>query len=296
MSTLTKVFVVVLVICSIAFTTMTVSTVAQQANWHDSAIKYENNARIADTTLRQMIAASSAELAAARDTIRGHSERIGELEGDLQKMGGDLGQVKADLAKAESEKSSAEAMNRGLLASMQMAEAGRQEYRKQRDEIEKSNIELQQRNIDLSGRVNELTAKATVLMEQKRHYEQQLNTLKTENQQISRDTQRPSIAGRLEPPSGAAMPNVKALTPVSASAIRGKVTDVSGDLVTISVGSANEVQKDSLFVIHRSGDYVADLKITNVEPNRAAGKITKKASTPQVGDQVTDVLSMNSTK
>ncbi|MBI1826540.1 MAG: hypothetical protein HY287_00765 [Planctomycetes bacterium] len=295
MSTLTKVFVVVLVVCSIAFTTMTISTVAQTANWHDTAIKYEQNARVADTTLRQMIAASAAEDAAVRDANKGLSERIGQLEADLQKLGTESAQMKADLAKADSEKSSSEAMNRGLLASLQMAEASRQEYRKQRDDIEKGNIELQQRNIDLSGRVNELTAKVSVLMEQKRQYEQQLNILKTENERVATETQRPSVAGGMENPNGV-MPNIKALTPVSATPIRGKVMEVTGDSVSLSVGSSDGVQKDMVFVVHRNGDYVADVKIVSVEPNRSAGKVIKKASGPQPSDQITDALSLSSTK
>jgi len=296
LSTLTKVFVVVLVVCSILFTTMTISTVAQTANWRDTAQKYEQSARVADTTLRQMIAASAAEDAAVRDANKGLSERIGQLEAEMQKIGADAAQMKADLAKADSEKSSTEAMNRSLLTSLQMAENSRQEYRKQRDDIEKGNIELQQRNIDLSGRVNELTAKVAVLMEQKRTYEQQLNILKTENERFATDTQRPSVARNMENPGGAAMPNVRALTPVAATPIRGRVLDVNGDSVSISVGSADSVAKDMIFVVHRNGEYVADVKIVSVEPNRAAGRITKKTSDPQPGDQITDALSLTSTR
>jgi hypothetical protein len=100
----------------------------------------------------------------------------------------------------------------------------------------------------------------------------------------------------MENPSGVAMPNIKALTPVSPTPIRGKVLDVTGDSVSISVGSADSVAKDMVFVVHRNGEYVADVKIVNVEPNRAAGRITKKTSVPQPGDQITDALSLSSTR
>ena len=46
LSTLTKVFIVLLVVFSIAFTTMTVSIVAQTANWRDLANTYEQHAAI----------------------------------------------------------------------------------------------------------------------------------------------------------------------------------------------------------------------------------------------------------
>ncbi len=296
MSTLTKVFIVVLVVFSIAFTTMTVSIVAQSTDWRDTALKYEEHARVADTNLRNQIAASAAELATARDSIKSHLDKIGELETQLKGNGTELAKLRSDLAKAESEKSSSEAMNRGLLAQLTIADAGRGEYRKQRDEIEKRNIELERRNIDLNDRVNEQTARIAVLFEQKRQYEQQLNILKTENEKLAREAHRPAGAAVLEEPSGAAMSNVTALSPISATPIRGKVLDVSGNIITISVGTADGVNKDMIFVIHRGDQYVGDLKINSVTPNQAAGRIVRSASTPAPGDQVTDESAMRAAR
>ena len=79
MSTLTKVFIVVLCVFSIAFTTMTVSIVAKWADWKELANDYQQHAVVADTNLRHMIAANAAELATANDTIKGHLEQIGEI-------------------------------------------------------------------------------------------------------------------------------------------------------------------------------------------------------------------------
>ena len=296
MSTLTKVFIVVLVVFSIAFTTMTVSIVAQSTDWRDTALKYNEHARVADTNLRNQIAASTAELTTARDSIKGHLERIGELEGQLKTNGAELAKLRSDIAKAESEKSSSEAMNRGLLAQLQIADAGRAEYRKQRDEIEKRNIELERRNIDLNDRVNEQTARIAVLFEQKRQYEQQINILRTENEKLARDAGRPAGASALEAPSGTAMSNVTALSPISATPIRGKVLDVSGNIITISVGTADGVKKDMVFVIHRGDQYVGDMKINTVSPNQAAGRIVRSTSAPAQGDQVTDESAMRASR
>ncbi len=288
MSTLTKVFIVVLVVFSIAFTTMTVSIVAQSTDWRDTAQKYEEHARVADTNLRNEIAASAATEATLRDSIKSHLEKIGELEGQLKTNGAEMAKLRSDLAKAESEKSSSEAMNRGLLAQLQIADAGRAEYRKQRDEIEKRNIELERRNIDLNDRVNEQTARIAVLAEQKRQYEQQLNILKAENEKLARAAGRPAGAATLEAPLGMAMPNVKPLSPISPTPIRGKVSDVSGNLITISVGSADGVKEGMVFLIQRGDQYVGDLKISTVSPNQAAGRLVRTTSPPIPGDQVTD--------
>ena len=284
MSTLTKVFIVVLVVFSIAFTTMTVSIVAQSTDWRDTALKYEEHARVADTNLRNQIAASAAELATARDSIKSHLDKIGELETQLKGSGTELAKLRSDLAKADSEKSSSEAMSRGLLAQLQIADAGRAEYRKQRDEIEKRNIELERRNIDLNDRVNEQTSRIAVLFEQKRQYEQQLNILKTENEKLARDAGRPAGAAVLEAP--VAMSNVTAMSPVAPTAILGKVLDVSGNIVTISVGSADGVEKGMTFMIYRGNQYVGDLEINAATPNKAAGKMVRQTVAPLPGDDV----------
>jgi len=286
---MTKVFIVVLVVFSIAFTTMTVSIVARSADWKDLADKYQEHAKVADTNLRNEIAASAATEATLRDSIKGHLEKIGEVEGQLKAHGAETAKLRSDLARAESEKSSSEAMNRGLLAQLQIADSGRAEYRKQRDDIEKRNIELERRNIDLNDRVNEQTSRIAVLVEQKRQYEQQLNILKTENDKFARELGRSSGASAMETPAGAAMPNVTPLTPVSPSAVRGKILDVSGNIVTISVGSSDGVKKDMVFKLQRGDQYVGDLKISVVNPNQSAGRMVLTKLAPVAGDQASDV-------
>ena len=288
MSTLTKVFIVVLVVFSIGFTTMTISIVAQSTDWRDTAQKYEEHAKVADTNLRNEIAASAATEATLRDSIKSHLEKIGEVEGQFKTNGAEMAKLRSDIAKAESEKSSSDAMSRGLLAQLQIADAGRAEYRKQRDEIEKRNIELERRNIDLNDRVNEQTARIAVLFEQKRQYEQQLSILKTENEKLARSAGRPAGASVLEAPSGVAMSNVTPLTPISPTPVRGKILEVSGNLVTISVGSADGVKEGMVFMITRGDQYVGDLKISTVNPNQSAGRMVRTTLAPAQGDQVKD--------
>lgn len=288
MSMLTKIFVVLLVVFSICFTSMTISNVAQTANWRETAEKYKEHARVADTNLRHAHAAHAALMANARDEIRAHLDKISGLESDLQASRNEVAEVKAQITKIESEKSGAEAINRGLLAQLQIAEAGRAEYKKQRNELEQRNIELERRNIDLNDRVNELTAGMTVLVEQKRQYEQQINILRTENEKLAHQARTLSTGRSLERPEGVALEGVKPLTPVPASAIRGKVLEVSGDLVTISVGSADGVKKGMIFVIHRDDEYIGDLEINLVDPNQAAGRIVRSTAATAADDEVTD--------
>ena len=292
MSTLTKLFVLLLVVFSIAFTMMTISIVARTSEWRDLAEQYREHAKSADANLRNLIAANAAELASVRDTIRAQIDRVASLETEAQQLRGELASRTAELEQAAAGKSGQEAIARGLLAQLQVGETERAEYRSQRDGLEEANVDLTQRNIDLNERVNEQTAQLAVLLAQKRQFEQQLNLLRRENEQLAQSARRVSAGMGLEDASGAAMEGVEALTPVARSAIRGQVLEVSGDIAKLSVGSADGVQKGMIFVIHRDNAYVADLKISAVDPDESAGRIVQKESDPQVGDQATDALGL----
>lgn len=292
MSTLTKVFIVLLVLFSIAFTSMTVSIVAQTTNWKDTALKFQEQAKISETNLRHEIAASAAQLATALDEARANLEVIGRLDAEIEKVRQDKARLQSELAKADSEKSGVEAMNHGLFAQFQMAKAEVDELRKQRGELERRTIDRERRNIDLNDRVNELTEQVDVLLEQKRHFEQQIHILRQESYRMAGG----SAMNTFEEPEGRALPRVEALTPVAARAIRGHVLEIIGNLLTVSVGSADGVKKDMIFVIHRADQYVGDLKITVVDPNQSAGRITLSAAAPQVGDKIADQASLNASR
>ena len=295
-SMLTKIFIVLLVVFSIFFTSMTISSVAQSTNWRETAAKYEEHARVADTNLRHAHAANAALIANARDEVRAHLDTIGDLEAQLQSSRNEAAEIKARIAKSESEKSGAEAINRGLLAQLQIAEASRTEYRNQRDELERRNIDIERRNIDLNDRVNELTTGTAVLVEQRRQYEQQINILRTENEKLAHQARTLSSGGSLKQPEGMALHGVRAMTPVPATAIRGRVLETSGNLVTISVGSADGVKKNMIFVIHRDGEYIGDLKINTVDPNQSAGRLVRSIANVLANDQVTDALYLSGSR
>ena len=184
-------------------------------------------------------------------------------------------------------------MNRGLLAQLQLVQATSDEYREQRTNLERSAIDVQRRNSDLNERVNELTEQVDVLLEQRRHFEQQINILRTESDRMAAGR---SSSHSFEDPAGAALPHVVALAPVAARAIRGHVTDVGGNFVTVSVGSADGVKMGMIFVIHRGDQYVGDLTVTVVDPNQCAGRLTLSASPPRVGDEIADQASLSASR
>jgi hypothetical protein len=296
LSTLTKVFVILLVLFSVSFTAMTVSIVARTNSWKENYESAIEQKLVAETNLRNLIASNAAELASARDTIKAQLEDVGDLEQELEKSVQRNDELEANLIQAASEKSTAEAINRALVSQLQVAQTTAEEYRAQRDELEKQSIERERRNIDLNDRVNELTARVAVFIEQKRQFEQQINILRTENEKLAAAMRQPGLGATMEAASSAVLPGVSAQTPVSAMAVRGKILEVDGNRLTISVGSADGVKKGMVFVIHRAGDYVGDLKISHVAPDQSAGHLIQSRLEPSPEDLVTDAVSIASSR
>lgn len=294
MSTLTKVFVVLLVVFSIAFSMMTVSIVAQTTNWKQNAERYSDAARVANTNLANLHAIHAAELATSKETIQSLIAEQGRLETDKKAALNELDATKLELAQVLEDKRSVDAMNGRLVRQLESAEARLAAYVGQRDELEKRDIELERRNIDLNDRVNEQTATIAVLVEQQRQFEQQIHILKTENERLARVTRGAAAGLALEDAAGVALPGVAAMSPVAHRAIRGRVVEVSGNVVTVSVGSADGVEKDMVFVIHRDGQYVGDLRITHVRPDESAGRIERSLRGPIPNDDVTDAVTLAS--
>ena len=81
-------------------------------------------------------------------------------------------------------------------------------------------------------------------------------------------------------------------TPVARSAIRGKVVETDGRLLSVSVGSADGVKENMVFVVYRGKDYVGDLRISTVRPNEAAGELIQSVRPAQPGDRIADEASL----
>ncbi len=104
-------------------------------------------------------------------------------------------------------------------------------------------------------------------------------------------TVAPGVPGtRPVQPIAATMP----LQGTKALGLNGQVTavDLRSRLVEISIGTAAGVRQDITFHITRGDQYVADIQIVEVWPDRAVGvlNLVKQGAQPQAGDRVTTNL------
>lgn len=287
MSTLHKIFVVLQAVFSIAFAMLFISFAAQTADWKSLAEEYRGLYRASDTHQRNLIASHAAEGAAALDAREAILQQNADLERRLQGEMRRVNELAADKADLGSEKARLEASNVMLLGSVQVAQNGWEVERTQRKGLEQRNMELEKRNIDLDERVNELSAQVLVLVQEKRQYEQENNLLRSENERIAVAHGR-APSGSPEVAVGPGMRGVHAETAATRDLIRGRITEIEGKYATVSVGSADGVTKDMVFVIYRGPDFVGELTISEVEPEMAAGRITHSVAVPQINDLVAD--------
>lgn len=72
--------------------------------------------------------------------------------------------------------------------------------------------------------------------------------------------------------------------------IRGLITEVNANMVTLSVGSADGVQKNMIFHVTRGDQFLCDVAITNVDINKSAGVLELIQQQPRIGDTASTKL------
>ena len=106
-------------------------------------------------------------------------------------------------------------------------------------------------------------------------------------QLVDRDDRIRQLEQQLGPGAAA----TKTQKPVTAETrISGTVTAVKGELASINVGSAKGVKAGMQLVIYRGANYVAKLRVDEVDVGAAAGMILDKVMDPIQGDKVLDSL------
>ncbi len=262
---------------------------ARTQNWKEVAEGYRTSTLVANAVQTSEMAAHAATLASARDTIRTHQARINELEHQGQATSQEVADQRGEIAQITAEKRRSDALAQRLTNELGVAQSARAAVEQQRQQFEARNIDLERRNVDLNDRVNELTTQVTVVNQQVRQQEQQIHILREENQKLARQSGTPAMGGAAF--GGLGGENIRPAIPAAgAPHISGHVAFVDGDMMTLSVGTSDRVQKGAVFVIFRGTQYIGDVRITDVEPNLSSGRIFRSAPgvSPRKGDRAED--------
>lgn len=262
MSTMTKVFVVLTCVLSISLSVLTISFAAQVYNWKDLAETYQRQRDAALVQQQAEQARSQAALALKDQAVGQRDAVIGANQRQIEELNDKFAKARSDATRAENERLAAEA-GRTRLQEVVDVQTTEVKFLQGRNEtLLSENIDLQSRMARMNSRVVELTTDYTILRDENRSLQERL--LAAERQYAGGG-------------SSATSANLVAAPAVAAgrtsSEIRGQVTAVNGDYVSINVGDNAGVTSGMRFVVYRSGSYLADLVVDNVLPREAGGKL-----------------------
>lgn len=240
---------------------------------------------------KQLNTVIQAEMAAKEELFNTQAKKIAELqkqyEADLQANEGEKNKLASDLRTAQrlAQQYQAQADSwKGVLAGFEQSvrnlQASLSQTQGQLDQARAQGIkdqkELNQITADLYEKIVQLQsmeAERRRLLEQKTELEKQLAG--------GGRTQVTASAVPVTPLNRTASP---AAASPAGSNVKGLVTNVDRNMVTLSVGSADGIKEDMVLHITRGDRFLCDVVVTNVDINQSAGVLELVQQQPQVGD------------
>lgn len=278
MSVLTKILIVLLSLFSLFLCGTIVTYVGTAKN-------YKNAYEELDTELKALQKKNKSYEQQLEEKKRQMDEFSSKLDGEMAKLKAEKTQIEQDLKNAERAKATLDEKVQNLAAAALKFETtvgGMEEsLEKTREELDRTRAE----GIKLAKNLNEITASLEEKMAQLNAVDAEKKRLLEEKtkleQQLAGKTTESVIAGPVTVVPDSATRAIE--TPVSA-ALQGLVTAVDGTLVTLSIGSADGVEKGMIFHVIRNDSFVCDIRITEVDAEAAAGTIQLVQQQPKVGD------------
>ncbi len=285
MSTLTKIAIVVLVVLILLACPVFITQSRLAPTYEDAYKRLEQRAGILEQEVRHG-QLSVQVLSRERDRLAGDlTKETGAMQGEIERLKRELTDERrkaAELAKnlelMNTELSKLrldfEANSKRTAALSQQRDDAFDKIQKLNDEFRKTTDKLKKTQLDMDrqgGIIRALEEQRVQRDERIKHLEQLLG----------------SAAG-----PGAAAPTAPTAPAAPRTDIRisGTVTAVRGDLASVNVGSAKGVRPGMMLVIYRGADYVAKLRVDNVDVGESAGVIIDPRLDPMQGDKVADRL------
>lgn len=277
MSILTKVCVVILVLMVLIAVPVFITQATVPASWKTAYGKQAGRIKVLEMqaahiqlALRQANALADKRLAELTDLRTANTTEVNNLKADLRSaklayvsLDKDLKDIKLDLMRLQTILKG-EVERRFLLAGQ--LDIARKENnlltnatRRLEDQLQESQAEVQ-----LLGKV------IKVFREQLAEAEEEIRGL------------RATLAGG----GTGKTKRVIGETP----RIEGTITTILGDLAGINIGSAKGIKSNMVLIIYRGSEFVARLRVQEVEIDEAAGTIFDKRIEPLKGDKVTTRL------
>ena len=289
MSLVTKVFIVLQLVFSIALGTLAIVIAGQTHNWKELADQYQVKATTAETVRSQAQAQWGVERAQVADRLATQQGELLRRAETLSSLAAELDSTKSELARQQVKNSELGASLSEVSKSLEVELARAERLEARNNELLAMATDLRQRNLDLNERVKELTTNVTLLEQQVRAFQQQRFALEQQLSGLQRQLKRAGVSvitaeAVVEPSDTRTAP----LVPQVAVPIRGHIEHIEGNIAQISVGSDDGVDPGMTFVIYRDGKYIGRIVVEEVDAGRSAGTLSHLQEQTKVGDKVAD--------
>lgn len=278
MHVLTKIFVVIASIASIALSTL---VIAYAVNTDRIAADYrtEQHRRLAaDSKFAAQATAHSAEQNRLNEQLATANRQVNDLQDESRRLQSQIATLTAEKNRAELERQSVQAKIAELGETARTQAALITKYSDEVRESRATSLQRQKQQLELEERVSDLQSRAEVLEQDRRALQEQLAEAKR--------AQEAALSGVAR---GEDKPFV-----YTGPAITGRIDEVRADpatgrtLVKINVGTNDRVAKNMQFLVGRGPDWLANLVVTSTDLQFAVAEVTLKAGGKdlRVGDVV----------
>jgi predicted nucleic acid-binding Zn-ribbon protein len=277
LSALTKILIVLLSLLSVYLCSSVVIYVSTATNYKKA---YED--------LRTELAASKEKNKSFEQQLeeknRQMTEHSDKLDAEIASLKVDKSKIEQDLKNAERDKLALDEKVQNLAAAALKFEqtVGGMEgsLKETRAELDKARVE----GVKLSKNLNEITASLEEKIAQLESLNAEKKRLLEEKARLENQISGKSPVEATEPITVVPDSAKKAIEPTAGSALQGKITAIEGNLVTLSIGTADGVEKGMIFHVTRNDAFICDIKITEVDTENSAGTLQLVQQPPQAGD------------
>ncbi len=282
MSTLTKILIVVMAVCSVVISVVMIQYVNNTPNWK-AGYEDERNARLAADAGHRAALGENEQLKIQLDLAgeinkQSLADRDGKIE-ELSKQNGTLGRSNAELT---TDKVNLQATNANMSNMLQQQMARNEQLTRQLEE--RQTLVLSQNNQlqDNDNKIKELTRDLDHATEAAQKNREVAAAMESRVKELEDKIRRAGITTASE----------TAARPAATEKIEGRVLDVLKDknIASLTIGSASGVTPGMDFILYRGDQLVGRLSVAKVDATTCAGTLSDLLMSPQRGDIATTRL------
>ncbi|UCD28060.1 MAG: hypothetical protein JSV03_13325 [Planctomycetota bacterium] len=292
MTTITKIFVILVCLFAFIFTPVAVYFAGTTYDWKELAEQYRELAQTALAREMNALAVTASEIQHYKSLRDQEHNRLMEARQKIDNLDRKINTMIQERDQLNRSRDNWETSARLLTAELAVLNNHNQELTKTKEKMLADERVLRADNNWLTGQNKDHEATIEILNQKLYQLKERIAYQAEENEKLRNQLN----LGRADSePLTTPTPSAKSVTPAAPSPIYGRVIEVRGRMASIDVGSASGVQEGTTMIVMRGSKYICDLKITSVTPNEAVGEIgLTGGDLIRVNDQVVDLDSFQS--